>query len=172
MKKTLILLIVVIAGFGMVYLLLTSGLVRRDENVLPPEVKLTEYEKVLETTPVSVLVGTIVRTGEELVVDVPAILGVATPENSPRRTKMIAIIEGTRVLARAVKSSAELDRELREYTRKTSSLRGEPPLPYTIKTIDKVDLKVGDVVMIRAAAGVDVRDEKIIEAAEIIRENQ
>lgn len=172
MKKTLILLIVVIAGFGVAYLLLTSGLVRRSENVLPPEVKLTEYEEVLESTPISVLAATITAVEEDLVIDVPAIFGVSIPENSPRRMKSVALSSATKIFDRIPKARTQLERELGEYQRRFSSGGGEPPLPYTLRTISRVDLKVGDTVMIRAAAGVDVRDEKIVEAAEIIRENQ
>jgi hypothetical protein len=171
MKKTLLLFILVILGFGVAYLLLTSGLIR-EKGEVPPEVKLTGYEEALESTPVEVLAGTILAVEEDLIVDIPAILGVSIPGDSPRRTRTVEVSDAAEIFDRIPKNRAQFEREIADYTRKPKSAAGEPPLPYILREIAKFDLKVGDTVMIRAARGVDVRDTPTIEAVEIIRENQ
>ena len=158
--------IVIIAGVIILALAIRAWqrLTPRPPKIEPPIINLED-----PTLEIRSLDGQVLNIkNNSLTVEIPSILGVEIPKNSPLRVRTVMLDQATQFNYEIEKSSAVYAEEMKIYQQKKDEGKfALPPRPKENRNITIQDIKVGDYVYIVGINSQDLKERKTFLASEI-----
>ncbi|MFA4890564.1 MAG: hypothetical protein WC587_02990 [Candidatus Paceibacterota bacterium] len=169
-KKTSSLVVLLTLVVGLVIGFVASSLTGKQSSQQTPEQAKEDTIKAILPSTYN-LSGTIKEIkGDEIILDVPGIMGVNIPSDSQLRTRVIVISEATKIYSQTQLSAEEFSAAVERYKKDLAKgLKVTPPPPSTQKEITKGELAAGDNIQVNGGTNQDLKVLLTINALEIIK---